>query len=214
MPDQNQTTLTYDRPSQKKTWIAIAIAAVAGFEGLRQVAYLDPVGIPTICFGETAGVKLGQSKTIEQCKNLLASSLIEAEGTLNRCVGTKVADALPPPTKAAYVSFIYNVGPGVKGRKDGFCVLKSGYPSTMARLLKEGKLEASCRQFPSWAKAKGITLPGLTTRRGEEMALCLQGVEGSTIGKQTWNSNSLQFFLTGTPQDYWSSWRSLQVLYT
>ena len=42
---------------------AAAIALVAGWEGLRTKAYLDAVKVPTVCFGETRGVKLGDSYT-------------------------------------------------------------------------------------------------------------------------------------------------------
>jgi lysozyme len=39
--------------------LALGTSLVAGFEGLRTRAYLDPVGIPTICYGHTNGVMLG-----------------------------------------------------------------------------------------------------------------------------------------------------------
>lgn len=39
--------------------LAIAIPLVGHFEGLCTTAYLDAVNVPTICFGETRGVHLG-----------------------------------------------------------------------------------------------------------------------------------------------------------
>ena len=48
-------------------WLAVAVSVVGGFEGLRQSAYLDPVSIPTICYGETRGVKLGDTRTKAEC---------------------------------------------------------------------------------------------------------------------------------------------------
>ncbi len=51
-----------------KTWIAICVGCVASFEGLRTIAYRDPIGIPTVCFGETAGVKLGDKITVSIVK--------------------------------------------------------------------------------------------------------------------------------------------------
>ncbi|WP_253248785.1 hypothetical protein [Alcaligenes faecalis] len=41
--------------------IAAAIGLVAALEGRSLVAYVDPVGIPTICDGYTHGVKLAAS---------------------------------------------------------------------------------------------------------------------------------------------------------
>lgn len=159
---------------RKAAWIAIAVAAVGAFEGLRTVAYSDPVGIPTICFGETAGVRLGDRKTVEECKGLLVDSLLEAEQTLEKCAPGIV---LPDRTKAAFVSFIYNVGPGGKGVKDGFCVLKNGNPSSMLRHLVAGRYAQACEEFPAWATAKGIPLRGLVKRRAEERQMCLDGLK-------------------------------------
>ena len=53
--------------SRRAKVAALAIAIAAPAEGLRQVAYRDPVGITTICFGSTKGVKMGDTATFEQC---------------------------------------------------------------------------------------------------------------------------------------------------
>lgn len=47
---------------------SLAIGVIGGYEGLRTRAYPDMVGVPTVCFGETRGVKLGDVYTVEQCK--------------------------------------------------------------------------------------------------------------------------------------------------
>ena len=60
-----------EQAKKKAAWITIAVAAVGGFEGLRTVAYKDPVGIPTACFGETLGVEMGQEYTVEQCREMV-----------------------------------------------------------------------------------------------------------------------------------------------
>jgi lysozyme len=161
--------------AKAKAWVAIAVAAVGGFEGLRQHAYADPVGIPTICFGETRGVQLGDHKTVEECKDLLAASLEEADQTLRRCAGEDLVADMPPKTRAAYNSFIFNVGPGGKGRKDGFCQLKNGNAPTMLKMLRNGNWEGSCWEFKNWANP--AWLRGLTIRRAAEQQLCLEGVK-------------------------------------
>ena len=53
-------------------WWALTLSLISGFEGVRQAAYLDPVGVPTVCFGHTQGVMLGDTKTLEECHDLLA----------------------------------------------------------------------------------------------------------------------------------------------
>jgi lysozyme len=138
---------------------AIALTLVTGFEGLRQYAYNDPVGIPTACFGETKGVKLGQHYTIEQCKAMLQSSLDIANTGVDSCTFVY----LPDTRRAALVSFTYNVGVA------NYC------NSTLVRKLNAGDVVGACHELPRWTYAKGIQLPGLVKRRAEEMAYCLKG---------------------------------------
>lgn len=140
--------------------LAIAATLVAGAEGLRTYAYEDPVGIPTICFGETRGVKMGDKKTVEECKAMLGSRLIEFSAGVDRCLTVEV----PAESYAAFLSFAYNVGTG------NFC------KSTMVRKANAGDLVGACNEFPKWAKAAGIELPGLVNRRREERTYCLRGV--------------------------------------
>ena len=150
------------QPRNRKAagWCAIAVVCVSGFEGLRTVAYADPVGIPTICFGETKGVRLGDRATVEECRGMLASSLEIANQSVNACVRTY----LPDTRRAALVSFTYNVG------GQAFC------SSTLVRKLNAGDVAGACDQLLRWDLAKGIRLPGLTKRRAAERDMCLQGV--------------------------------------
>ena len=145
---------------KKAAWVAICVACVSGFEGLRQVAYRDPVGIPTICFGETQGVKLGQKATLEECQGMLIESLLKADDAVTQCTDVP----LPPKRRAALVSFTYNVGGGA------YC------SSTLVAKLNAGDTVGACNQLLRWNKAKGITLPGLTTRREKERVLCMDGL--------------------------------------
>ena len=80
---------------------------------------------------------------------------------------------MPGYRRAAFIDFIYNVGPGRAGLKDGFCVLKSGNWSTMRRKLVNGDQVGACNQLPFWNKAGGQVLRGLTERRTVERLVCL-----------------------------------------
>lgn len=148
-------------PEMKRRLIALGIGAaiplVASFEGLRQAAYLDPVGIPTACFGATKGVRLGQVYTREQCDELLAKDLLEANAGVNSCVRVPLTDG----QRTAFVSFTYNVG------RRAFC------GSTLVRKLNAGDYVGACNELPRWVYAKGVKLPGLVNRREQERALCL-----------------------------------------
>lgn len=145
---------------QRAAWAAIAVTCVSGFEGLRQYAYNDPVGIPTICFGETKGVQLGQYATVDECKGMLADSLEIANKSVDECVWVPLSDY----RRAALVSFTYNAG----GRN--FC------RSTLVKKLNAGDTVGACNELRKWTYAKGIQLPGLVKRREAEREMCLRGL--------------------------------------
>lgn len=143
--------------------LAAALAIPA--EGLRQVAYRDPVGIPTICFGSTKGVRMGDTATVEQCREMLTREMLEAVERVDRC-----QPGLPLEVLAAFSDAAYNVGSVVAcdtGR------------STAARLLAARQWRAACEQLLRWDKARVagvmVTLPGLTKRRAAEREVCLRG---------------------------------------
>jgi lysozyme len=144
-------------------------------EGLRLVAYLDPVGVPTICAGITKGVRLGDIATPRECDAREQQAMLQALDIVRRCSNDA---ALSQNEWAAWGSFTYNVGPGRKGVKDGFCVLKSGKEPTLLRLIKAGQFVDACRELPKWVKAGGIRFAGLVKRRDDEMRICLIGAQG------------------------------------
>lgn len=140
--------------------IALAMTIIPGAEGLRNYAYKDPVGIPTICFGETRDVHLGDYKTTPECVAMLTDRVAEFATGVDKCT----AVGLPDKVRGAEISLAYNIGLGA------FC------SSTLNRKANAGDLLGACNQFPLWNKAHGIALPGLTTRREEERSLCLEGL--------------------------------------
>ncbi|MDM4772751.1 lysozyme [Solimonas sp. SE-A11] len=129
---------------------------VAGFEGLRTTAYRDPVGIPTICYGSTAGVRVGDVATRAQCEALLWHELLAAHDAMMACVRVP----LTPGQRGAFTSFTFNVGAGA------FC------RSTLARRLNARDYAGACAELSRWVHARGIRLPGLERRRAAERALC------------------------------------------
>jgi lysozyme len=139
----------------------LACTVVGGFEGLRQTAYRDVVGVPTICYGETRGVKMGQTATKAECDTMLIEGLKDFEGGVYSCA-PGLYDA-PPERVVAHVSLAYNIGKGA------YC------KSTVVRRFNAGDIKGSCEAFLMWNKAKGITWPGLTRRRKAERELCLKG---------------------------------------
>ncbi|MFJ2712943.1 lysozyme [Pseudomonas sp. NPDC087346] len=140
--------------------ISIATAVVASFEGLRTTAYLDPIGIPTICYGHTATAKIGDSKTPAECTEQLSKDLLIAI----QDVESRVKVDMSVERRAALVSFVYNVG----GTKFG--------SSTLLKKLNGGDVRGACAELSKWVYAGGVKLKGLVTRRAEERALCEIGL--------------------------------------
>lgn len=68
-----------------------AIDLVKHFEGLSLDAYLCLAGIPTIGYGHTAGVTLGQSITAERAEALLSRDLAAAAAVVDRVVTVPVS---------------------------------------------------------------------------------------------------------------------------
>ncbi|QFY77383.1 lysozyme [Alcaligenes faecalis] len=140
--------------------IAAAIGLVAAWEGRSLVAYVDPVGIPTICDGYTHGVKLGDVATPERCDALTEQEVRNALGVVDR----SVPQALPDGVRVALASFVYNVGAGAYGK------------STLLRKLRAGDLSGACNQLPLWVYAGGKKLRGLERRREAERQICLSSL--------------------------------------
>lgn len=139
---------------------AMAAALIAGFEGYRPKAYLDPVGIPTICYGHTEGVKIGQTRTKAECDALLALDIDEGFVALDR----HATRAMSLEMRVAMASFIYNVGEA------------NFKKSTLLKKLNLGDFKGACDELPKWVYAKGKKLPGLVNRRHMERRLCLKGL--------------------------------------
>jgi len=142
----------------------LAVSLIAGFEGVRTVAYYDPPRIPTICYGETRGVKMGDTATLEQCKAMLNASLSGFSDAIDKCLPPD----LPEPSYVAFLSAAYNIGaPSLCG-------------SSMAKRANAGDLRGACDALLMWDKTTmggvRVALPGLTKRRAEERDLCMKGV--------------------------------------
>lgn len=128
------------------------------FEGLRKQAYICPAGVPTIGFGRTKGVKLGQSCTEQQAQVWLAEDLEEAEAD----VESLVTVPLNANQHAALVSLFYNLGR---------TKLKS---STLLKKLNAGDYVGAAGQFKLWRLVDGKPSNGLVRRRAAETDLFLK----------------------------------------
>jgi len=130
-----------------------------GFEELRLEAYLDGGGVPTIGWGHTKGVKLGQTITIEQAEQFIREDLQEAE----LCVERQVPYGLAPHQFDMLVSLVFNIG------------VSAFTKSTLLKKLDQSDIQGAADQFERWCFDNGKKIKGLLRRRKAERVIFLEG---------------------------------------
>lgn len=134
------------------------IAGIKECEGFRADAYQDVVGVWTVGYGYTAGVRPGDrvSEAVAEAQlravvARIAASLslqIRAQIPSERTVAQGQFDAL--------VSFAYNLG------------VSTLLHSTLWKLFVAGEPAAAADEFPRWCHAGDEVLSGLVKRREME----------------------------------------------
>lgn len=152
------------------------LAIIKKYEGCHLTAYKCPAGVPTIGYGHTSGVKMGQTITQEQAEAYLKQDVAAAEKNVNSFDSTyhwnqNQFDAL--------VSFAYNLG--------SINQLTANGTRTITQIAEK---------IPAYCKSGGKTLNGLVKRRAEELELFNTPISGQTTlqaaeAKQTVNAHSV-----------------------
>lgn len=130
---------------------------VAPWEGKENRAYQDVIGVWTICYGQTQGVKKGQMATDEQCMDDLANELPVYRKQMLKYVKVPLTDY----QEAAFLSFSWNVGPSAFGK------------STLVKKLNAYDYNGACAELKKWVFADGKKFQGLVNRREEEYQMCM-----------------------------------------
>lgn len=137
---------------------ASTLVGIAINEQYRPVAYLPtPQDRPTLGFGETQGVKMGQTTTPERALVRLLASAQKDSDAIKACIRVPLYQR----EFDAYSSLAYNIGTGA------FC------RSTLVKKLDAGDYAGACREILKWDKQAGRTLRGLTIRRQAEFKTCM-----------------------------------------
>lgn len=136
---------------------AAALVGIATHEGYVGQAYQDIVGVWSIGFGTTEGVKPNQTITPVQAISRALTDAQKFEGALKQCVTVP----LHQHEYDAYVSLSYNIGSGA------FC------HSTLVKKLNAGDYDGACKEILRWNRAGGKEVRGLTIRRQQEYVLCM-----------------------------------------
>lgn len=138
-----------------------ALEKLKRLEGFRAKAYVPvPGDVPTIGYGFTKGVKLGDMMTRQDADARLIEELRPYEQGV-----WKVCTVMPNQNQFdAMVLLCFNIGVA------GF------QKSTVLKAHNRGDFQAAARAFGLWNKSGGKVYAGLTRRRAEEAALYLTPV--------------------------------------
>lgn len=134
-------------------------ALVCASEQRRLTAYRCPAGVPTIGWGHTKGVKLGDTCSVQQADIWLSQDLEDAASH----VASLVQVPLTQGQFDALCDFVFNFG------------ATKFAESTLLILLNSGRYDAAADQFKRWVHAtvngQLVVEPGLVKRRALEQAM-------------------------------------------
>jgi len=137
---------------------AVALVALVAHEGYKDKAYIPiPGDVPTIGFGTTEGVKLGDRIDPVKALERALADMQKFEGAIKECV--KVP--LKQTEYEAYLSLSYNIG------SRAFC------NSTLVKKLNQFDYAGACKEILRWDRAGGKVIRGLTVRRQKEYEQCI-----------------------------------------
>ena len=135
------------------------IVGIASHESYMGSAYRDSVGKPTIGYGETKGVKMGQKTTPDRALVQLYKSVNSHADEIKKCISVPVYQH----EYDAFVSASYNIGSAA------FC------RSTLVKKLNAGDYAGACMELKRWVYAgkPKRRLKGLVKRREAEYRTCI-----------------------------------------
>lgn len=145
-----QSVLNYDPKD--------AIPLIIEHEGCKLNAYKDPLGIWTIGYGHTSGVKPGDSITREEAITYLKQDIEQFHKELNNLVKVPIG----PNQFIALMDFLYNFG----------CTKCQGY--SLFKELNKGNYKVAASWFPAYRNKGSSIEKGLLKRRLTEQALFLK----------------------------------------
>jgi lysozyme len=154
---------------------AATVDLIAKSEGFRANIYTDATGHPTVGYGhlctksKCAEVKYKIPLSVADGKKLLADDMKKYEKCLTAMLTSKAV--LNLNQYGALVSFTFNLGCG------------AAQGSQMVKRLNNGENvnKVLSEELPKWVHGNGKVLPGLVTRRNNEIALAKKSGSGAAL---------------------------------
>lgn len=145
---------------RKMTTSSEGLQLIKDFEGLRLFAYRCPAGVPTIGYGHTKGVRMGQAITEKQADDFLREDVEPVEKYLN-----DIGINFRQEQFDALVSWIFNLGAG-----------NFQHSTLLKKICTDAPDGEIAEQILKWVNSNGKPLPGLKRRRIAEanMFLCTE----------------------------------------
>ena len=153
--------------------MALALGTVKHWEGYAPTVVPDKLanGLPTGGYGETVGVRLGETHDKQYWSDRLAKRLAEDyDAGIGKCIKR---DDLPDSVRGMAISASYNAGVGA------VC------SSPMVRKWNAGDFRGGCEAIRHWricSHPQGpggpcVVQRGLVNRRSDEASKCLAGLD-------------------------------------
>lgn len=137
---------------------AAGLVGILNYEGFSDTAYIPvPGDVPTIGFGSTKGVKLGDTITPEKAIERAYRDIRNTESAIHKCVHVPLSAS----EYDAFTSLAYNIG------TRAFC------SSTLVKKLNAVDYDGACAEIKRWVYVKGEVVPGLVNRREKEYRMCM-----------------------------------------
>ncbi|WP_018609430.1 glycoside hydrolase family protein [Uliginosibacterium gangwonense] len=156
---------------------AMLVTFIPKEEGVSQVGYRDPLGIPTKCMGDTHDVVVGKTYTAAQCRASMEQALITH---CSPVVESAPAIRAHPFALAAACSFTYNAGVAAWKHSDAYQHAKRGQWTDMCRALQiDDKGRAIFVTGRDRRTGQRIRLEGLVKRRALERLICEAGISNT-----------------------------------
>lgn len=130
---------------------------IKSFESCRLTSYADVGGKPTIGWGHTHGVLLGQHICQDQADSFLLEDLALAEADVQTLIKVPLTDN----QFSALVSLRFNCG-------------RAPLTTTLGQALNRGAYGGAADMFLRWDMVGPNVVPGLADRRAAERALFLR----------------------------------------